>query len=1679
MPTPIVHVPFFHPDLLRSRFISNVSQAFRDERLSQVEHDWLLLADKSPDTLRVDQPLLAPDQRLDPQLAGAMVFSYPDPANPSVYLWTLLDGIQPFTDRTALETRLRTLQGAPQAQFELEQVQQPLFDSISATYVLQRADHLAEAARWFGQLPSLDGQLHKRAETTLSAHFSDKAPDADNVWLQRVSQHDGTVRQTQTLAEYHLQVFAGQPLASDEQLNWLPHDDQPLSDETRTALQATLDESFTALPDAYVAALQQAWQPQRASLAQLYGAAFYQALLQARANGQLLGEHWPWLRAALTGGQACGLALAEHGETTPLVTVAGALLIADPAGPSVYVYDGQGELQRHASHMSLMLYLTTLPEAPAAVGQADHEAWAGLARPQLLTPPLGPTPLLACMDAIAQCQARNLRSCLLQRGASPGRAMVLVDQALDVRGLLDQRLLNLDPTRRWRPVPLLQQGVLLARPGALKQTAQWMKQLHEFNNRHQALRGGIADLEESAADVLDPALSVISAHLSSQSVTFDLSAPGDEQPLWVSLADVLVERVSRPEGRPRWLPAAQEQHGGVLQALPKSLVTALLNHAGSRLDKTFTTVLEADRGLRLQGLWAWPQAESRQIREGLLRLELGMQRRFGKLAAGALDPLQQVLDYPLEHQRPTGAGQAKAHGVSVRFNDRPEAVLSNVFVVHTDGDDSGQVLLWSVLAGVEVFSTRTLLLQSLGDRLRTPPLNVDWLSLLPPDDDEALSRALGRTPEVPLSLSTWPITDSVPRRLQLDERRRQRQAARSAYQLTCTLRFSGELVRRYVHLTAVKDALTTYLQGLDTALDYWHLKTTLPSWLTDASSQELTTYTALVGTCARLQALGEDYLFDIPDLRTFTRGRVTERLQQDLGDKAPQPDDVLITLRHFTPGLVGAGEIPSQLPAATQVQRETLTTAAIDQLTLLPGTPAILEMTDASPLPAGLDSDYVRKMVASLDVASQYRQLLATRLSPDDADYATRQLRYSRQLTAELITAAYQQKLAKRLSDTAYRYVAAVLTMPDALARQPLAGVDVVIRPLQFQAASYLDPDTATGMHLIGPKDITQGPLVLYTPYNEQSVFREYANADDLLAKLRTDTAMQAEVIAQLDPAISNRYARHGFNHPHLPMLGESPLDVELRPDGTRIHPATPVAGSALHYLFQDNLVVLKRANKTATVTTEEANWTTFRYLMTLGIEQGSILLPGSLAKVLNLWQSESWFQASIDAASRQRWGEALTDFVAALGLLAGSENSAEHMMGIGRRLWPAAPRPAAGLPAIPNFRLEAAKTERISLFEAPEVDLRRMTFDTSRNVYVYAHELYVVIQGRVCKVREENGQWFLTRDQREGPRIEWQASGAWELVISVPPLSNGYNILRILDQHGTDQQINRVFITQYKGMARLFTGDPAKAQQVCAAHAQASHYLITALENLNARQPQKSLPARTESLLMDTFGVAATTPKLLHQVRRALTSVLSGLQDRSLEPLNSRRLIFGLNRPGYTRTHGFVFRGDHHRRIFLTEQFFQLDFSILLNVDPLKRMIDPLLHAQATTLIHEVSHQANRTTDIAYLNSGYPPVDTLYNTSAGQQFYIQQLNMHRRGLSLQTPHNRLFKVEDRTSGVLRDLADKDGKALERVYKHTATTELDAAREVFMLDPLRRAQVILDNADSVTLLATSLGRELW
>lgn len=1675
MPTPTL--PFFHPDALFARFSHDINKALRNEALSEIEHDWLIQCRQPPAFIRTDQPALAAGLQVDPQLACALVFSHADGENPAVYLWTVLDGIEPFNKRDELHERLRALQGSPQAEFELTRTGATPFDDLANTYVLNRGNHLSEVATWFGELPNLDQQLQAAMAVRLATHFPGEIADPETAWLQVTNRDGSKVLRTMTLAERHLQIFARQALGPGELIRWLSHGDDAITHEERDDLQRTMDTSHDWLPDAYVKSLGVDWKNHRESIARLYGAGFYQALLQARHNHLIQDDHWPWLRTAIAQGKVQGVAVAEHGASTSLLNVNGVMLIGDPGDEAVYAYDGADGLQRHANRASYMYYLLSLPALPRAVTLDDQKAWHQLKKPQVLTPSLGTSPLLACVDAVQQCQLRNLRSGLPQQAGSGARAMVLVDEALDVRDLIDTRLKGLDAGSRWTAVPLRNQSGLIPRPETVATTARWMKQINGLGNRYQGLRGGVTDLRQSVVDLLAPALCVIDPKLVSTHVLFELPATEEQEARSINLEDVLIERLTLPAGHSLTLPAALGTDEAPLHTLPATLVRAILDQASSALPAQLKAVLASDAGWRLQGLWEWPQRESRQIREGLLRIELSMQRQYGQLQANALDQLQQVLDYPLESQRKKLPVPTEAFEVAVQFNDRAEAVLTNAFVLGPRGKAKGPLLLWTILEGLQSFDTDQALSEWLTASLHNPPENRDWMQLFMPADGLAFAAALKANAALPLKIVLAGITESLPARLQEIEWNRQQASSLAAWQQACDFDFEGDLAQDYVHTVTLDGALNSHLLGLAHAVEYCHLKTTLPAWLTTASMEDFITYTALVRTCEHLQREGNDYLFGIADLATFTHRRVSERLRKDLGANAPDPGNVLITLRHFEPAMVGAGDIPSHLPGLTQERRETLTEAAIDQLSTLPGTPLILEMTDASPLPEALNADYVHKLLRELDVGSQYRALLAEKFNEDNADYPERQRRFARQLTAELLTNAFQQQLMETLTDTAFHYIQTLLVMPDAQARTPWQGVDVVIRPLQFQAASFLAPDQATGLHLIGAKDMSKGPLILYTVYTEEHVFREYANKEDLLKQLRGDTELQTLVLSRLDPAISGRYARHGFVNPHLTGVSGSVLDIELRPVGTVIAEAQPAPGHALRYLFVDNLALLQRVTRDATVTTNEAWWKTFRYLMTLGLEQGSILLPGPMAKVVNLWQASTWFEASLGDAAQQRWGQALGKFVAALSLLGGSRQRAERMMsGSQQRHLPYSSRP----PVSTAPGQLTAKVARVETYEILNFGLHQMNFDTRLRLYTLKNKYYAVVLGRVCEVRKIKNEWRLVQGERVGPVIRWNAVPiGWQLLDTIAPLSCGYNIKRILQHRGTKEELKKCFTTQAEGMDAFFALDPQNAQDFGLSYEQAQNYLLTTLENLNARKPWEPLSATAEQRLKDFFGTAATTPALLGKLRKKKRKILKHLTEPSMDPQHSQRYVFGQNMPGYENTHAFVYHGDHFRRIFFTERFLRVDTRYLANVDTTLSLVDPLRHAQAATLIHEVSHLVTGSVDIAYLHTCIPDPDIMLKSTPAQRQIADELTEVRNRLSTTIDPADLFEVEDRVTGQRRDIDLDEGRALDRILALTGAEDLGFARDVFTNDESRRADVILANADSIALLATQMGRERW
>jgi hypothetical protein len=138
----------------------------------------------------------------------------------------------------------------------------------------------------------------------------------------------------------------------------------------------------------------------------------------------------------------------------------------------------------------------------------------------------------------------------------------------------------------------------------------------------------------------------------------------------------------------------------------------------------------------------------------------------------------------------------------------------------------------------------------------------------------------------------------------------------------------------------------------------------------------------------------------------------------------------------------------------------------------------------------------------------------------------------------------------------------------------------------------------------------------------------------------------------------------------------------------------------------------------------------------------------------------------------------------------------------------------------------------------------------------------------------------------------------------------------------------------------------------------------------------------------------------------------------------------------------------------------------------------DQGVHYRAGTLIHELSHLVLDTKDIAYLDAPTPYPDLLQdNTAANLRNRLAIERLHNEGLSHRTPLSELFTVVE--NHVVRDLAPKDKAGFRAILRITGTNTLADARAVFLSDSVKRSEVMLKNADSLTLLILRLGRKSY
>jgi len=1714
-------LPWFFSESLSARFRQDITDALAAGHISAPQALWLesLLGEVRDDVAapRVDRLLREDGGLMNVELAGALLISDAAATSGEIFFSSVVNGLQRFDSREQLLAALTSRFSLPFTELksvEYERIEDDFFQQRMLAIVDQQVRKLQHMKQRLMRLPSLQAALGR----ALQLNIAHQLPGTEiNVFthLGQIRQQDLTLS-TLSLAEMALQTFAGQPLPDGLHQQWLDAEGWELNPEQAGPWQQALADVRGGVVAVYETLLADYWftvgeegVTHREFAGQVLTEGFVQHLLAGRHDATLTAQQYAALKTLCLAGEdwkqqvkVFRLSVAI-GNQEP-VKLVGIFLIEVISGtqPALFLYSSKRGLGRFTDIDTVTKHFAGIHGRAEIFGYTsvnDHPLLRAHG-PQhqslhLRLDPVAAAPLRNTLDSVIGLQKRDLSSVLKRSFNSPTQAALAVSDALNMLDLLDARLAPLGGSGLWNEAMAISEGNWAAFNSPAKIAGLRLTIGKDFdkatikpwNDYLSDARGRLDAVSEARPSLADCARTLLNRYLR---VLHDGDI--DARRMWirdedggvVSLAVLLLERVSgRREAK---LPqdcqayidpvdSAYEQH------LPW-LTPDVLNHVMDRSQQAFAQEYRRlNRKVRsgqqqISASAVIPAHGARRISEGLLRLELSIQRISGKISDQGLQMLEQVLDRPVFALRQAFGFQAAEVSVPLLVYDsrQPAVVLSNTFVLQQPLYGDGKPLLWSAIAGLREFDSFAELELDLNARLAFPGSRQRWLNLMSPVDRVKISRYLTQGTAQHLTISLARVEGHFIEHLESEEGRRQLLTVDAAYGRALGWQVDAGLFVNMLTPSAFDDTARTAIDTISVRLELMEVSGHIPQWLSKATNHDLWKFRQLLVRFGQLYSSRKSIPV-VSSLDEYAVDHLRQRLLQDFPDVQLDPDQISITLTRYTAAPTGTGEIPSSIPGATVVISESLTRFAINRFSRFQDATLGVSCDDGATLPDALDAAYVREMVRTLDIGAGYEQYLGETFSENAPDYAARLSQFTEQAPYGLLLMAFRLKLQGKLSSTAYDFVENVICMPDGLARLPVNGRAITFSPLKLVAGNDSAAGFVRAVYLITPADQTQGPWILHAPADEEFFLKEYAGQTEFLNALRTSTALQAMLNDRLDPALQLVYKWASTLQPVLVWGTGGLADLsEYRPEHAKLV-IEPLQENVLHCLLRASEQVMIINARKRSVSNAQDDSAQTRFLLGLGGEQVLMFLPGRIGGVIGLLQARDLLNASLESATDKHWGQATAEFTTALAVLIASRQLLEE--GSGQR---SADSPAGEDVAAPRWhdpQLQVDPGGRLQPFEAHDVSLSSLQHDRALNVFQDNIRLkqYAAVLGKVYEVKTTRSGWCVVKGDEEGPQIKRDADNRWVLDSDLGERHDGSLVTR-LRTHSATRSVEDVFVTSASGIAEIERLFPQKAMQIREAHALARLYLENALNNLTLTTPQSELDPRTARIIRDFFGVRSLGNVSVIPIKQTLADIYVHLVDPSLSPHSSRRFVTGTNTPGNEQTNAFIFESDPQMRIFLSERFFSRPPNVRLKPLVFSRGSFNLgTHYRAATLIHEISHVASGTHDIAYVAANVPFLDLIEDIGAYRARMKLMYEKSQQNLSHLTLREELFRIEDDNGW--RDFQAVDGNVKSEILKITGASNLEAARDRFIHDPGTRARVILNNADSVALLATLLGRE--
>ncbi|WP_348748303.1 dermonecrotic toxin domain-containing protein [Pseudomonas rhodesiae] len=1288
----------------------------------------------------------------------------------------------------------------------------------------------------------------------------------------------------------------------------------------------------------------------------------------------------------------------------------------------------------------------------------ERSVFVGMEHIQVTGKPISGDVFQEMIEGIVAKQSDNLEYALglYRRSAGAIDLAALLDSALDVRAMLDSRLLDQGADGRWSLHPVISGN---GRPTTVQsEKAKLHLQRLEAVEAAMALeRSRHPTLRSLVAHALDSELTKRLLDLKAEQVyinTYPTPAAEREERVPHASLSMVEYFIARLAGQAEALTesALTWFYGQYSAGVAYQLHNLSIDSFNAVIEQVLSTFAQQDLRTLPRVLLDNNQAHLSQGMLQGLNGETQLRRLNQSLAPQALALLDSAL-------HADGMSRLTRHGLNgfipdafglslYRGDDTEPQALANCLVLTERGgidpNHSGAAVLWTPRRGYEAFASIKLLRDLLERRLHDAVQRLPLLENLP------VSK---RLPHQTYRLGPLQRIDN---HLLHDRQQSYSDFTRNEIDQVLAMRLSATRFQDCMDRLIRRETPSNLPRSIAIARALAHQQA-LPVWLGMARPHEQILHAELLEQY-RVSAPDErDYLHSIVPMREQIVSTLSTLLRARFPGQVFNPDNVLI------PGRI-------DLKGNTQ----TLTDFALRHLPDLSAETIRPRSRTSVPLPEALDGTAIVQLVRQLDLKTLFRQVLNGLLEGQSEDARERRRLFCRQLPWQLLQYAHEQTLNERLSATAWGFLRQVFDMPDAVARAAVHGATAIIRPLELIATAGASQVKALGCYLISPKPGASGPLILYAPYSPKHLLKEYTNETALLHEFTTPGALQEWVVGQLEMAHQATY-RNLLSHRWRPDLSEIRLG------------SSPINGNLLNRLFDDNTQMLLQMLASQFSASGKAHWDAVTSLLGKGIPKGLQFMAGKLAYPLVVWRSYHLFKTSAEDLQLHRWQHALRTFVAGVAELASLRKELDNLLPPAEpseeqlpfEQWLQASEPV--VPSLAEVDLTAPARTGLQTFEDHQVALNELERSAQSHVYTDKRTArhFVPLAGKVYPVKQAGEHWRISHDEQHGPYVRANAQGEWALDLDRHHPRYGKTLSRYAGRIQTRVAERDAINIEAVGMRKIAALSSWKAQCIDEALNVATYYAVTCKRNLLHFAALREPGSRLGRFFSELFGIIALTPDQVQRVERRVDEVLDELINHTLIGPDSQRFVCGTHRYSPEDTFAFILPDDMQQKIYLVDRFFDPPMDIYQN-----RLTTPFnisAHARATVLIHEITHLKSLTEDLAYLDSMRPFHDLInVNIGGARRMQTDLADLRETALSTLTPARLLFKTWDEFTQRWEDFGASRGTSpqKDKVLSTTGTRSLDDARAVFMSDVDKRIDTILANADSVTYLISQLGREL-